>query len=671
MRKKQLIGILLSLVMVLGLMPGMGLTALAWDGDPYAALLNTTTAVNFDGKEWYLIENNSTATNAGTVTLLSKDCVGASQYNMFSVSSKYEGSTVETFVNTYYDNCISSDVKSAVADNKMFLLTKEQAKAMTADTRECFDYSGWWLCSPYRIDGYVAYVGANGQVYTEPGSLVSSTYGVRPALKLNLSSVIFSSETNTFTVGSAKTDPTVTAPTAKTLTYTGSAQELVNAGSATGGTMYYAVTTTNTEPTDESLYTTEIPAKTEVGTYYVWYRVKGDKNHKDTGAAGPITVQIEKADHVDEAVSVELKYGRTKEIDISQYIEAGGYEGTVNLSDNDRVLDGTPSINGSHILSITAADDAGNAGKTALITVPVSGSDYYNSYDIKLTVTIVKKYTQTLSFAESEVSVKAGESIENELTGAQTEVSYKSSDEKVATVDGNGRVTGISEGSATITAEAAETEDYFGVGAEYKVNVTDTAVKKVPLSDAGDSYAAPEDNIAPTGTSTGNIKKLQLDFSNVKESGVDPADLKMTAINGTKLTTKGKLKDKDSVKTTGGIKAKVDKKTLIATITCKKDGSAAFTMEDGSTYTISFTVQKPKAQKSAKSISKGSSTVIKTINELFGTDIDAGDLTVQKQKHSQAKVSDNSLYIDPKEKDSIKLQYKYLNKKYKLTMKVK
>ncbi len=70
------------------------------------------------------------------------------------------------------------------------------------------------------------------------------------------------------------------APTAKTLTYTGSAQKLVTAGEATGGTMYYAANTENTAPAD-NLYTTSIPAKTEVGTYYVWYKVVGDENHND------------------------------------------------------------------------------------------------------------------------------------------------------------------------------------------------------------------------------------------------------------------------------------------------------------------------------------------------------------------------------------------------------
>ena len=83
------------------------------------------------------------------------------------------------------------------------------------------------------------------------------------------------------TVGKANSAVT-TAPTAKTLTYTGSAQELVNAGSTNDGKLYYAVTTENKAPTDENLYTTSIPTKTEAGTYYVWYKVKGDDNHTDT-----------------------------------------------------------------------------------------------------------------------------------------------------------------------------------------------------------------------------------------------------------------------------------------------------------------------------------------------------------------------------------------------------
>ena len=55
------------------------------------------------------------------------------------------------------------------------------------------------------------------------------------------------------------------APEAKTLTYNGSARELVTAGEATGGTMQYALgTDATTAPTDG--WSASIPSKTNAGT---------------------------------------------------------------------------------------------------------------------------------------------------------------------------------------------------------------------------------------------------------------------------------------------------------------------------------------------------------------------------------------------------------------------
>ena len=193
---------------------------------------------------------------------------------------------------------------------------------------------------------------------------------------------------------------------------------------------------------------------------------------------------------------------------------------------------------------------------------------------------------------------------------------------------------------------------------------------RVPVTGAGETYAAPDDNFAPI-TSSGKINKLVLDFTNVDRSGINPESLKMTVIYGSRFNTKIKLKDKRSFTAGKGIKVKVNKKSLIPTITCKKSGSVTLTLEDDKTYTIEFRVQKPKAQKSAKKLAKGSGAVTKTVRDLFGTDIDSGELNILKQKHSQATLSGNSLYVNPAEKDRIKILYKYLNKKYKLTMKVK
>lgn len=87
----------------------------------------------------------------------------------------------------------------------------------------------------------------------------------------------------------AKAKATVdTAPTAKTLTYTGSAQALVEAGTATGGTLQYAVGTT------AGTYSSEIPTGTDAGSYTVWYQVIGDNNHENFTAKS-LTVTIAKA----------------------------------------------------------------------------------------------------------------------------------------------------------------------------------------------------------------------------------------------------------------------------------------------------------------------------------------------------------------------------------------
>ena len=117
--------------------------------------------------------------------------------------------------------------------------------------------------------------------------LVPGTYYVR--VKATDTSLASDNQQLTIKAFGQKETATVTkAPTAKTLTYNGSAQELVNAGEATGGEMQYALGTKDAA-TEE--YTTSIPAKTDAGTYYVWYKAVGDANHTNSEAKC-ITVTI-------------------------------------------------------------------------------------------------------------------------------------------------------------------------------------------------------------------------------------------------------------------------------------------------------------------------------------------------------------------------------------------
>ena len=62
--------------------------------------------------------------------------------------------------------------------------------------------------------------------------------------------------------------------------YTGRAYELVEAGTAEHGEMQYAVTssTEDTAPTEESEWSSEIPTRTEIGSYKIWYKAKATEN---------------------------------------------------------------------------------------------------------------------------------------------------------------------------------------------------------------------------------------------------------------------------------------------------------------------------------------------------------------------------------------------------------
>ena len=96
---RKLLSFLLTLAMLVGLMPGMGLTAMAWDGNPYASLVGITATVKFNGRDWYIIADESTAANAGTVTLLSADTsFGTKPFDAVNYSNKYSTSQVKAYL---------------------------------------------------------------------------------------------------------------------------------------------------------------------------------------------------------------------------------------------------------------------------------------------------------------------------------------------------------------------------------------------------------------------------------------------------------------------------------------------------------------------------------------------------------------------------------------------
>ncbi len=97
----------------------------------------------------------------------------------------------------------------------------------------------------------------------------------------------------------------VTAPESLTLTYNGTAQALLNGGTAEGGSMVYSLDGTSYEET--------IPTGTDAGDYTVYYKVAGDSNHNDTQPE-TITASISKAEILISGITAENKvYDGTKD----------------------------------------------------------------------------------------------------------------------------------------------------------------------------------------------------------------------------------------------------------------------------------------------------------------------------------------------------------------------
>ncbi|MCR5283623.1 MAG: leucine-rich repeat domain-containing protein, partial [Lachnospiraceae bacterium] len=286
--------------------------------------------VIFGGHEWYVLEDNSTAKNEGTLTLFAVECFGASQFNTSeNYTNDYEDSLVRTAVlnlletdeglKAVSDAIIPVDVtqmkgnidanisaeatessgNESVGGDKLWLLSLSEASNLSvkvlfcAKNKETVSNYNWWLRTRYD-DADAYYVFGIDDTYGEIcGCDFTEECGIRPALRLDLSAVDFDSVTRTFSLAqqAKPVEPEIiTDPSAKTLTFNEQAQELITAGEASGGTFVYVVTTENTAPTAD-LYSESIPKGTNAGTYYVWYMVKGNGNHSNTEAASlPVTI---------------------------------------------------------------------------------------------------------------------------------------------------------------------------------------------------------------------------------------------------------------------------------------------------------------------------------------------------------------------------------------------
>ena len=192
----------------------------------------------------------------------------------------------------------------------------------------------------------------------------------------------------TFTVN--KATPTVTPPTANTLTYNGEAQQLAMAGSTTGGKMMYALITGeyNSNAAYALTFAETVPTAINAGTYTLFYKIEGDYNYNDV-AARYITVTVEKANPtltVTSPVATVLP-GNTILLSYTLTgVKGEALPNTVGIS-SAKVGDLTCTVQDN--LKVTVPPDAVIGGHDKLVvTVAAVESDNYNAPEFTLELEI-------------------------------------------------------------------------------------------------------------------------------------------------------------------------------------------------------------------------------------------------------------------------------------------
>ncbi len=160
-----------------------------------------------------------------------------------------------------------------------------------------------------------------------------------------------------------------TAPTAKSLTYSGSAQQLVNAGSATNGSMQYS--------TDNKTWSTTIPSGTNAGSYTVYYKVVGNANYNDVASKSVAVTVAKKAGSVTAPTAKSLTYNGSAQA----LVNAGSTNaGTLQYSADNKTW-GTTIPTGT------------NAGIYTVYYKVVGNTNYNDVASKSISVNIAKKAT--------------------------------------------------------------------------------------------------------------------------------------------------------------------------------------------------------------------------------------------------------------------------------------
>ena len=280
-------------------------------------------------------------------------------------------------------------------------------------------------------------------------------------------------------------------PTANTLTYTGSEQELVTAGSGvTGGTLKYRLGESGT-------WSTAIPKAEDAKNYTVYYKVVGDSSHSDS-VMKSVTVTIVKKNIGDSSVTVDAIAGVT-------------YDGGNELKPLPVVKDGTATLTKGTDYTVSYTNNT-NAG-TATVTITGKGN-YTNTKTANFTIN-PKNVAANKGTQNQNVVLNVGDFtkpvIDSAITGSLT-YSYDGANtyEAVKT-----KLAALSVGATgdidyTFTANGNYTGTITGKIHFTIVDLPAATVTTAPVAKTGLVYSGTEQVLITAGTANGGTMQYSL-----------------------------------------------------------------------------------------------------------------------------------------------------------------